>query len=428
MKKYFYVFWALLIVFLSGNLFAGSVDYLSNQSAEYMRTFNRNAATDSADVVYYNPAGVMKMQNGLFTNVSGQYLDKNYTVEDKNASHNWNSGEYKANTPSVIPAAYLVYKQDNWAAFAAFTVPAGGGVAEYDGGTPVVRNAVYATIAASPYAALRYTAVQEIDSLYTSSMYLAGTLGSSYKVNDILSVSLGARYMRGIKKFEIKVTNPEAWTTRKKILTVDLDAQGIGGIIGLNVTPIKDINIGIRYETVTKLVWDTSIETNHTFWDTTLNSLGYKDGRKDRKDLPALFAAGISYDIIPQLKISSCFTYYFIKQAEWRHYNGVNYRKDYDNGWEGGLAVEYKVIPQLLVSIGYMHTDTGGNKNTWTEFGGLALDSNSYGMGAKYEIISGVNVNLALSWIKYIDGTSKDNYKYSKDNKSISLGVEYKVM
>ena len=29
--------------------FAGSIDYLSNQSADYVRTYSRNATTDAAD-------------------------------------------------------------------------------------------------------------------------------------------------------------------------------------------------------------------------------------------------------------------------------------------------------------------------------------------------------------------------------------------
>ncbi|UCF55710.1 MAG: long-chain fatty acid transport protein, partial [Deltaproteobacteria bacterium] len=49
----------------SSSLFAGGIDTKSNLSAEYIRTLNRNAATDSADAVVYNPAGVMKMEDGL---------------------------------------------------------------------------------------------------------------------------------------------------------------------------------------------------------------------------------------------------------------------------------------------------------------------------------------------------------------------------
>ena len=46
-------------------LWAGGIDNKTNWSVEYLRILNRNAATDSADAVAYNPAGVMKMDEGL---------------------------------------------------------------------------------------------------------------------------------------------------------------------------------------------------------------------------------------------------------------------------------------------------------------------------------------------------------------------------
>ena len=414
------ILFCALGMFFSKEAFAGSVDYLSNQSAEYMRTFNRNAATDSGDAVNYNPAGVMKLQNGLYVNASGQYMAKDYASEDETTSHAYNNGEYESDTPSIIPNAYVVYKQESWAAFAAFTVPAGGGEVEYDEGTPLVRYYVNMFTGGAD--------INNIDVFKASSMYLAGTMGGVYKINEMFSASLGARYIYGSKTFEVTAKNPTAFTAGDKYIKVDLDSWGIGGIIGLNVTPVKDVNVGIRYETVTKMEWDTSVIAGTTNFRNLVAGLGYADGETERKDLPALLGLGVSYDILPELKVSPCFTYYFIKQANWEHYNGTKGNEDYDNGWEAGLAVEYKVMPELLVSAGYQHTVTGGNKDTWSEFGHMALDSNSFGLGGKFEVTPGVNLNLGLSWIKYIDGTSKSNYTYKKDVKAIALGVDYKIL
>jgi hypothetical protein len=38
-------------------VYAGAIDNKTNWSAEYIRTLNRNAATDYADIAAYNPAG-----------------------------------------------------------------------------------------------------------------------------------------------------------------------------------------------------------------------------------------------------------------------------------------------------------------------------------------------------------------------------------
>ena len=56
--------------------YAGAIDNKTNWSAEYIRTLNRNAATDYADIAAYNPAGTVKLQDGFILNGSLQYLGK----------------------------------------------------------------------------------------------------------------------------------------------------------------------------------------------------------------------------------------------------------------------------------------------------------------------------------------------------------------
>ena len=68
----------LVIIFLLSFsfIFAGSIDYLSNQSAAYIRTLSRNASTDNADIISYNPAGVTKMSDGFYINFNNQSFIK----------------------------------------------------------------------------------------------------------------------------------------------------------------------------------------------------------------------------------------------------------------------------------------------------------------------------------------------------------------
>lgn len=51
----------LLIVGLASSLQAGGVINKQNLSADYLRTLNRNAATDMADAAAFNPAGTAMM-------------------------------------------------------------------------------------------------------------------------------------------------------------------------------------------------------------------------------------------------------------------------------------------------------------------------------------------------------------------------------
>ena len=117
-----------LMVSLSSPLMAGGIINKQNFSAEYLRTFSRNAATDAADAVAYNPAGVMKLENGVYGNLGIFYATKDYN--NKIMGVNKDSDE-----PSIVPGLFAVYKQDKWAGFFAFTIPAGGGEVDYKDGS-----------------------------------------------------------------------------------------------------------------------------------------------------------------------------------------------------------------------------------------------------------------------------------------------------
>ena len=49
-----------------------NVGNLSNMSVEWIRTSNRNAATDAADIVVYNPSGLPELSKGLHLNFGNQ--------------------------------------------------------------------------------------------------------------------------------------------------------------------------------------------------------------------------------------------------------------------------------------------------------------------------------------------------------------------
>ncbi len=128
MKKLFMFLCMLGLIFsLTSPLIAGGIDNKHNYSAEYIRTLNRNAATDSADAVAYNPAGVMRMEDGLYLNLSAQYPTKTY-------SNTVGGIDYEDDEPNIIPGLFALYKKDRWAGFAAFTIPAGGGTIKYERG------------------------------------------------------------------------------------------------------------------------------------------------------------------------------------------------------------------------------------------------------------------------------------------------------
>ena len=69
----------VLMVGLASSLQAGGIINKQNLSADYIRTLNRNAATDMADAAAFNPAGTAMMQDGLYLKADAIYLWKDYS-------------------------------------------------------------------------------------------------------------------------------------------------------------------------------------------------------------------------------------------------------------------------------------------------------------------------------------------------------------
>lgn len=249
----FSLFIASLTAFITSSVFAGGIDNKHNYSTEYVRTLNRNAATDSADAAVYNPAGVMRMKDGFYLNLSAQEAFKDYW-------HTTAGAEYKSDTPSFIPGLFGIYKQEKWAAYGALSIVAGGGKVEYDQGSATTMGIGNAIIARSGgfYSNIRN------QSLKADSIYFGYTIGGAYEVNDRVSLSLGLRYVDAGKEAKGSVTVSGLAPDMTAQMDYEQAADGWGGIVGLNLSPTSDINIGIRYETRTKLDFETRLKRDDT--------------------------------------------------------------------------------------------------------------------------------------------------------------------
>ena len=67
--------------------FASYIDQITDQSAEWIGNPTRTAATDSVDCVTYNPAGTVKMLDGLHVHFSNQTIDNNNTTAVKSDTY-----------------------------------------------------------------------------------------------------------------------------------------------------------------------------------------------------------------------------------------------------------------------------------------------------------------------------------------------------
>ena len=414
MKKLFAVgcVCSLTLFLTTSFAMAGAIDNKTNWSVEYIRTFNRNAATDYADAAAYNPAGTTKLEDGLYLNASLQYLAKDY-------SNTYLGTEYSQDEPSLIPGVFAVYTRDRWAGYFAFTNTGGGGAIDYKNGTKTaIQQATMISnllpgIPPAPPGSWSITSTRAKGESY----YLSYTFGGAYEINDMFSVSLGVRYVDAYREQKVSATfsNPFLGPLGSAAVDVEYEenANGWGGIIGLNITPNDKWNIGLRYETLTDLNFKTDviIDDTHTV----------VDGSKRSRDLPAIIAAGVSYRFFKNFRTEVNLTYYLNEGADWEGaQDGV------DNGYDLGIAFEYTLNPQWKFSLGYMFTYLGveaDNINAEVP----ELDANTVGGGFAYAPTPDWALNFGIGNTFYNEESSPtDATAYKKNVFFVAFGAQYK--
>jgi long-subunit fatty acid transport protein len=190
--------------------FAGGLLTNTNQSAQFIRMMSRNASTD-IDGVYFNPAGLIKLEDGWHFAFYSQTIFQDKTVDSKFPL--LNDGHYVGKvTVPVFPTAFAVYKKENWAFSLGFGPNAGGGSADFDRGLPSFEIPITKVVPGlagltqiDP--ALNVTGYDAELSFSGSSVYWGIQLGATYKVNEVLSVYGGVRYMPSKNVYEGSIRN-----------------------------------------------------------------------------------------------------------------------------------------------------------------------------------------------------------------------------
>lgn len=412
---------ALITILGATASFAGNIDYISSRSADFLRIMSRNASTEGADLVSFNPAGLSLLPEGWHFNVSTQTLFKHYTVEATPPGAS-DATEYETTEPTpILPNVYAVYRTGRVAGFAAFTVPAGGGKLDFADGLralPLFESYLQQGIHSSPY----YFASMNSGSIQATSNYFAGNAGLSVELAGGLSAALGGRYITASRTYDaagdFTIIDGAAGVpvdTLSRELHADKTAAGFGGIISLNYRISQSVNAAVRYETATKLEFET--EADPCAW-TNLPGLGsFADGAVQRRDLPAILGAGI--EVLSPCRrtlVSLSLNYYFLENADQGADDG--YDDNYENGMDLGLGVQYSATPRLDLSAGYLYSDLGGSDTTYNDLE-FSIDAHFIGAGARYEVSPGLDLTGSVANLFCTEGEGAGVYEGSTYNKNI---------
>lgn len=438
MKKLAVALGVLMLLCVSVSpLYAGGIINKSNLSADYFRSMTRHASTDAADIIPFNPAGVMKMQNGIYTKLDIIYINKEY---GNNVPSTFGVaggfGDFESDEPSIVPGLFAIYKKDKWAGFFAVTVPGGGGDVKYGDGN--ARTSILGGLiiqgANSQGAGVIYTGIGSM-SLEANSFDIGYTLGGAYEINEMFSVAGGLRYISAKQKFKGHVTpikntaNPASALPvflNKYEVDLERDATGWGYFLGVNAAPTDKLNLGLLFQSNTELDYESDVSKDDAGITPAIN---WADGTKEREDLPGILGLGVSYLITPKLRTEVNYTRYLESGAEFEgdRFDGAG------DSWDVAVSFTYTFNPQWRASIGYMHTDIVGMEPESLQPCAAELDARTIGLGGVYSPTDRWDITFGYTNVTY-DSVTTDTEsdraaagtEFEKAVTTFSVGVQYR--
>lgn len=407
-----------VVVLSIGVVFAGNIDILGIRSAEYLMESSRNAVTGCADGVTYNPAGLAFMDDGIHLNFSAQYVGKDYTI---NGTFLGTTDETEVSTTKAtpfLPNFYGVYKNNNIAAFCGFEIPAGGGSVNYEDGLFLMPK-LQSLLVQAQYGPSHFAMLNE-GTMEGTSFYMRGVAGAAYAFTDKLSGALSGRFTTGHRNYTgsgtFTVIDTETMLpvgTTSAELDVDRYASGMSGMISIDYKPSDRINLAARYETATKLEFESTANVESS-WDVLMPYLA--DGAMQRRDLPAVAAIGVEMTVNDKLRLGASGNYYFLEESDQGANDGIN--DAYEDGWEANISGRYLFNNTLSGGLGYSYSNYGGCDSTYTDLE-YNLDAGLLSGGVNWQANEIMDFTLAGGTIFFKDGTGTGIYSDETFNKSV---------
>lgn len=452
-----------LIASLGTTVFGASIDHIQNYTAEYNANMAQQAAISPTTSPYFNPAGIMRLENGTYFTAGGQLAFGQETM--KYRTKNNSGGEYSADLAAPIPNFAVIRKQDDRAFFWTFGGIAGGGKLEYKDGVAGIKVLEDALKGSSlPGIPFTLTGAKDNGSSATGeNMYAQTTIGTAWNINNKLSMSVAGRVVYGWRNLEANL-NADVIVddSVKKLLHLPTNnipvhaymdsertAWGFGGQVGLNYAYDDTWNFAMRYDTKIKMEFEADAKSSKAKVLGKETPLGfemffpqYADGAKYRRDLPAILAVGASQKVTDKWTMFYGANYYFNESAKLDKdvkYNNIVTRKtetglDYDNGWEISVGTEYWLNNKWALLAGVNYADTGAPKDSYMDVE-YALNSILVGMGVKYKPNEDTEWVISTSHYFYeaTDGNFAEKYagkanaqRYDKNISSIGFSYTKK--
>lgn len=472
MRKVLHVILALLV---TGTVtYAGGIVTNTNQSAAWARYFSRYATTD-VDAVFFNPAGLAKLSNGLHFSVNNQSIWQTQTLSNDFPLLNYGpdyTGEVRA---PLFPSIYGAFKLGKLVISAGFNPIGGGGGARYDSGVPSfeflsgvgLMNQLN-TLLGDPTATTAYEVTTFLEG---TSVYLGGQAGVTYKLNDMISVFAGARYVSASNHYsgylkDLKINTTQAFLnpTGAMVPATDFFQGGADlantAYTGLNdaitagqIAPDDPLSDAVLIGALSQLGLYQSGMTNSqaimTFMGLEQNFLGSKtlvsdqevDVKQTGTGITPIFGVHVSlpmidlalkYEMKTKLQLTNATTKDFLMGYDsvtgdpiTMYPDGAVTNADMPAMLSGGVNVH--PVKRLMVSAGFeYYWDKNVNWDGREQF----IESNSYNvnLSAQFNLTNKLLVSAAYGYANMGVGKNyQTDLSYSLSSSSIGVGGAFDI-
>lgn len=404
-----------------------SIDHIMNYTPEYNANPALQGAINSTSTVNFNPAGLMRLENGLYFNGGLQLGIGKYGV-------GYSGKDHDTNLFSTAGSFSMFKKYDKYALYWTVGGIAGGAAVDYKNGISkytMIENGLNSKF---PGSKINSSGAEG------ENRYLQTTIGTAFNITPKLSGSIAGRLVHGQRDFAGKVDADISLPTPfpKIPLRAEIDAEreafGFGIQLGLNYLVTEKLNLGLRYDSKVKMNFETDSSSTTTLGGKPIagnNLFGqlypeYVDGNKNRRDLPALLALGAQYKVTDSWNVYSGVTYYFNKAANIDE--GVELEtgasRTYQDGYEIAIGSELQLNEKFSWLVGINYSVTGASLDNYHD-SEYALDSIMLGTGVKYAVTPNMILLGSVSHYFYLP-ESNEGYDYKKRMTAIGMGITYK--
>lgn len=446
---------------------AGGIVTNANQSAMYTRLQCRDA-TIGIDAVYYNPAGLTLLPNdGLFISLNNQTVWQTRTITTDYPYTNAKEYEGKIFAP-FFPGFYAVYKKGSLAFSLGLNPIGGGGGGTYNKGLPSFE---YLVSDLRPGLQSQGVTAYRADINFEGKVaYMGYQANISYKINDMISIAIGGRYVMAKESYSGSLKNVEVynyaggatWTRADIIMTgiannartAGTNTQGIinanaayGGLTFAQAEGFGIINSGQRAlleGALTAFGGNTSMTINgaDTVFDGaaalySAKATGLGDQEVKYEKTATGFTPIVSVNIKPSDNLNIALKYEGNTKLEFENKTDKDFvpiaqfpdgaKARYDIPAQLTVGLTYRPIEKLFISTG-IHYYFDKQANWEGREDSLKGNMTEYALGIEYTLSKKLLVSVGyLNVQSGAEGGYQTDLSYSMSSNTFGGGFAYQV-